>query len=216
MLPPNLLLRSCEHYGPIVPPHHILCLRDALRLFLDVQTTPPKKYNPKEEVQISGDTYIDRFEYPNRAGELPKSVVSWSQAQDLCTKAGKRLCESHEWELACGSGALFPYGDSFVPHACSIQGDAIQPSGKFFGCISPSTAMDMVGNVWEWTSDTFGPFAEFQPDDYKEYSEPLFGSTKVLRGGAWTTRSRYVTGNYRNYFQPDRRDVLAGFRTCAL
>ena len=43
-----------------------------------------------------------------------------------------------------------------------------------------------------------------------------FGHTKVLRGGAWTTRSRMVTGLYRNFFGPERRDVLSGFRTCPL
>ena len=56
----------------------------------------------------------------------------------------------------------------------------------------------------------------FAPDDYKEYSQPLFGSTKVLRGGAWPTRSRMISPTYRNYFGADRRDVFAGFRTCAL
>ena len=74
----------------------------------------------------------------------------------------------------------------------------------------------MLGNVWEWTADTFGPFPGFAPDDYKEYSEPLFRETKVLRGGAWMTRSRMANATYRNYFGPERRDVFAGFRTCAL
>jgi iron(II)-dependent oxidoreductase len=38
----------------------------------------------------------------------------------------------------------------------------------------------------------------------------------VLRGGAWTTRGRYLRSTMRNYFPPDRRDVLAGLRTCAV
>ncbi len=58
--------------------------------------------------------------------------------------------------------------------------------------------------------------AEFVEDDYKEYTEPLFGSTRVLRGGAWPTRGRMIDSTYRNFYGPDRRDVLAGFRTCAL
>jgi iron(II)-dependent oxidoreductase len=37
----------------------------------------------------------------------------------------------------------------------------------------------------------------------------------VLRGGAWATRGRYLRSTYRNYFTPDRRDVIAGVRTCA-
>ena len=74
----------------------------------------------------------------------------------------------------------------------------------------------MLGNVWEWTGDTLAPFPGFEPDAYAEYSLPLFGNTKVLRGGAWATRSRMITPTYRNYFEPERRDVFAGFRTCAL
>ncbi len=72
----------------------------------------------------------------------------------------------------------------------------------------------MLGNVWEWTADTFQPFPDFAPDSYQEYSKDLFGNTKVLRGGAWTTRGRMMHGTYRNYFSPDRWNVFSGFRTC--
>ena len=65
------------------------------------------------------------------------------------------------------------------------------------------------------------PFARalrqcFVTDPYKDYSEPWFYSRRVLRGGAWPTRSRLVRNLYRNYFTPERKDVWAGFRTCAL
>ena len=73
----------------------------------------------------------------------------------------------------------------------------------------------MVGNVWEWTDSVFRPFPGFVVDSYKEYSEPWFETRKVLRGGAWPTRSRLACNNYRNYFTPERRDVWSGFRTCA-
>ena len=73
----------------------------------------------------------------------------------------------------------------------------------------------MLGNVWEWTSSTFDPYPGFAPDAYREYSEPVFGTRKVLRGGAWATRSRMMNNMYRNFYTPERRDILAGFRTCA-
>jgi len=54
------------------------------------------------------------------------------------------------------------------------------------------------------------PYVEFQ-DVYK-----AFGDHKVLRGGCWATRSRRIHNAYGNFYQPDRRDVWAGFRTSAL
>ena len=81
---------------------------------------------------------------------------------------------------------------------------------------SPSGCRQMIGNVWEWTASDFEPYPGFSADPYKEYSEPWFGGThKVLRGGAFTTRSRMIRNSYRNFYTPDRRDVLAGFRTCS-
>jgi len=75
----------------------------------------------------------------------------------------------------------------------------------------------MIGNVWEWTESAFYPFPGYVVDwPYKEYSAPWFGTRKVLKGGAWTTRSRLANNTYRNFFEPYRRDILAGFRTCAI
>ncbi|MEX2599227.1 MAG: SUMF1/EgtB/PvdO family nonheme iron enzyme, partial [Dehalococcoidia bacterium] len=79
-----------------------------------------------------------------------------------------------------------------------------------FGC------RQMIGNVWEWTSSVFGPYPGFEVDPYKEYSQPWFGDHMVLRGGCWATRSRLIRNTWRNFYMPHRRDVFAGFRTCAL
>ena len=72
----------------------------------------------------------------------------------------------------------------------------------------------MLGNVWEWTASTFEPYPGFAPGPYKDYSRPCFGNSKVLRGGCWATRSRMIRNTWRNYYRPDRRDVITGFRTC--
>ena len=74
----------------------------------------------------------------------------------------------------------------------------------------------MIGNVWEWTSSDFLPYPGFVADPYKEYSAPWFRTHKVLRGGCWATRSRLLRNTWRNFYRPERRDVWAGFRTCAL
>ena len=73
----------------------------------------------------------------------------------------------------------------------------------------------MFGNVWEWTSTTFAPYPGCERDMYEDDSETSFHTRKVLRGGGWATRSRMVWPTLRNFFQPNRRDVFAGLRTCA-
>lgn len=52
---------------------------------------------------------IDRFEWPNRAGEKPIVLVSWQEASRLCERAGKRLCDEREWTLACEGEEMLPY-----------------------------------------------------------------------------------------------------------
>jgi iron(II)-dependent oxidoreductase len=81
---------------------------------------------------------------------------------------------------------------------------------------SPVGCRQMIGNVWEWVADTFQPYPGFVVDPYAEYSQPYFGEKKVLRGGAWTTRSRLIRGTWRNFYKRQRRNILAGFRTAAV
>lgn len=156
----------------------------------------------------------------------PVIHVCWHEAQAWCRWAGRRLPSEAEWECAATAGPAgednkraYPWGET-EPDITRANLD-----GRALGVIDVAARAagdsihglrQMIGNVWEWTDTTFGPYPGFSPDDYKEYSEPLFDDTMVLRGGAWATRSRVIDSTYRNYFGPDRRDVLAGFRTCAL
>ncbi|MER3457934.1 MAG: hypothetical protein C4309_04220 [Chloroflexota bacterium] len=87
---------------------------------------------------------------------------------------------------------------------------ALPAGDSAFGC------RQMIGNVWEWTADTFGPYPGFVLDPYAEYSAPSFGQQKVLRGGCWATRSGLIRNTFRNFYTPDRNNIFAGFRTCAL
>ena len=69
----------------------------------------------------------------------------------------------------------------------------------------------MIGNVWEWTQSDFLPYPGFDADPYQEYSQPWFGTHKVLRGGCWATRARLLRNTWRNFYRPERRDIWAGF-----
>ena len=72
------------------------------------------------------------------------------------------------------------------------------------------------GDVWEWTADAFGPFPGFSADPYEDYSQPWFGTHKVLKGASFATPRRLVRPAFRNFYLPDRGDVFCGFRTCTI
>lgn len=70
------------------------------------------------------------------------------------------------------------------------------------------------GEVWEWTASTFRPYPGFKAHPYLDYSVPWYGDRPVLRGASRATSARMRHPRYRNYFTPERDDILAGFRTC--
>jgi iron(II)-dependent oxidoreductase len=71
------------------------------------------------------------------------------------------------------------------------------------------------GGVWEWTASAFLPYPGFSPDPYEDYSQPWFGTHRVLRGASFSTPARLARPAFRNFYTPERADVFCGFRTCA-
>jgi iron(II)-dependent oxidoreductase len=153
---------------------------------------------------------------------VPLLHVNWHEASAYCRWAFRRLPTEAEWEWAASGPfkAPYPWGnDPPAPERANLDLSyngpvpvSACPAGD-----APSGCRQLLGNVWEWTASDFEPYPGFAADPYKEYSQPWFGGThKVLRGGAFATRSRLIRNAYRNFYTPDRRDVLAGFRTCAL
>jgi ergothioneine biosynthesis protein EgtB len=71
------------------------------------------------------------------------------------------------------------------------------------------------GEVWEWTASAFAPYPGFTAHPYRDYSQPWFGSRRVLRGASFATHPHLVDIRYRNFFTPERNDIHAGFRSCA-
>lgn len=162
--------------------------------------------------------------------DLPVVHVSWYEAQAYCAWAGRRLPSEAEWEVAASGELaangqtlsqqrrLFPWGDRApeTQHAnLSWQSGGLVEVATHGAGDSAFGCRQMIGNVWEWTADNFSPYPGFSTDPYKEYSQPWFGTHKVLRGGCWATSSLLIHNRWRNFYTPDRRDVWAGFRTCA-
>ena len=71
------------------------------------------------------------------------------------------------------------------------------------------------GEVWEWTASAFVPYPGFVPHPYRDYSQPWFDGRPVLRGGSFASTPHTKHPRYRNFFNAERNDVFAGFRSCA-
>lgn len=137
----------------------------------------------------------------------PMNCVDWYGAAAFCRWAGGRLPRSKEWFAEASSGGTrpYPWGKKKATCARVIMDDGGWGCGKrstWPVCSktagkSVSGLCDMIGNVWEWTTKADG-------------------STRVLRGGGWTSKNQGDLRSSTNVeFGPNGRiNSLQGFR-CA-
>lgn len=90
------------------------------------------------------------------------------------------------------------------------------PTEAEWECAALSEPSFEWGDVWEWTTSRFAPFAGFVAHPYRDYSRFGFEEHRyVLKGASRATDPRMAHPKYRNYFTPERNDLHLGFRSCA-
>ena len=143
--------------------------------------------------------------------DRPVCHVSWFEAAAFARAHGARLPTETEWEAAA-TWSRGPWPGDADAHLGQTA-FATAPVGAHPGGAADCGALDLIGNVWEWTSTEFDGYAGFAAHPYREYSEVFFRSGhRVLRGGSWATQSRVATPTFRNWDLPQRRQIFAGVR----
>ena len=161
---------------------------------------------PEGMVSLPG-VCIDAYEHPNAHFHKPAAQMTFTQAQQACAAAGKRVCTGREWTRACAGtrDRRWPYGEVFDGEAChdgamvQTQGGEVVRSGELRRCRSPEGVFDLSGNLWEWTA------------------EPGPSGTRrgVLRGGGWNLSAGLGQCRARAVPAADYASAEAGVRCCA-
>ena len=150
-------------------------------------------------------------------GRHPINGVDWHQATQYCAWKGHRLPTESEWEKAARGtdGRKYAWGNEPVDCRRAVIDDgrttarkgretdgcgydSTRPVGSKPDGASPYGALDMIGNVWEWTSDWHSSNQKY----------------RVPRGGCWSFEPARARASFRGRFSPSSRFNFLGFR-CA-
>src|SRR5581483_7960539 len=125
-----------------------------------------------------------------------------------------RLPTEAEWEYACRAGTTAAYasGDTLTPAQANVKGKSTLPIGSF--PLNPWGLADMHGNVWEWTSDWYGPYSENQTANIDPHGPPS-GEKRVIRGGSWYFDVDSARCGLRYTHRPQDKGFSLGFRLAA-
>ncbi|MDQ2747465.1 MAG: formylglycine-generating enzyme family protein [Acidobacteriota bacterium] len=153
--------------------------------------------------------------FPNGTASEPVVNISWSDANDYCEWLSKqigataRLPSEAEWELAArgNTDSVYPWGSKWDDEAAESAetNGRVRPVKSFPKGRSASGAYDMIGNVYEWTSDLLTD----------EFGKPVLyekANRRVIKGGAFGVEREILTIKSHDSRPENKPSKMLGFR----
>ena len=167
------------------------------------------------DVQVSGFWYYPRFNQPDQ----PVGSLSWFDANAYCEWAGCRMPTEAQWEYAARAGTTSRYWFGDDPgelgrFAWCLRNAGGRPHSVATRGANAFGLYDMLGNLWEWTLDSYGSYrTPPRPGDGLRH-EPTKISNRVIRGGGFddSTRQSNLGSGSRDSFSASRPSYDVGFR----
>ena len=179
---------------------------------------------PIHEICFDEPFWIDKFEVTNEqygsAGceefssepDQPRNCVNWFEVSDFCEARQARLPTEAEWEYAArGPDSLvYPWGNEYDAALALGRNDpnyigiGTTPVGSRPAGASWVGALDMSGNVWEWTSSLYEDYP-YNPADGRERDTggDSIDIRRVLRGGSFEGTARILRSAGRLWLHPN-------------
>ncbi|HSQ19129.1 MAG TPA: SUMF1/EgtB/PvdO family nonheme iron enzyme, partial [Blastocatellia bacterium] len=154
---------------------------------------------------------------PGGQERWPVTNVSLADAQAFAAWRGKRDGQSYrlpteeEWEYAARNGpqaTVYPWGNEWQDDRANVDANSLRPVGSYPLGASRSGVLDLIGNVWEWTSTSAAPYPG-------NTVLTIAKGQMIIRGGAYVENSRgpdAITATRRSWVPPTDKEAAIGFR----